>query len=86
MDGIDGALNRLEGAVDRLETALLRAVRTPPADLPALAEERDRLAVEVAQLRAASAREAELRHEAAAAVKAALADLRALMPEAKAHG
>ncbi|MGF1502544.1 MAG: hypothetical protein ACFBSD_12075 [Paracoccaceae bacterium] len=53
---------------------------------PVVAAERDRLAAEVAQLRAQSVKDAELRAEAAEAVKAALRDLRALMPEEERHG
>jgi molybdenum-dependent DNA-binding transcriptional regulator ModE len=87
MDDLDTALERLERAVDGLETALVRAVRRGGGHGGGeVAAERDRLRAEVDELRAAARRDAELRDEAAAAVKAALADLKALMPEEGAHG
>ena len=87
MDDLDKALERLERSIDALETSLVRGARRggPAGDGP-LAAERDRLAAEVERLKAAARRDAELRSEAAEAVKAALADLRALMPEDRAHG
>ncbi len=90
MDDLDKALERLERSIDALETCLVRGMRAGgPAGNgadPALAAERDRLEAEVERLQAAARRDAELRSEAAEAVKAALADLRALMPEDRAHG
>lgn len=83
-------LDHLQRAVDGLERALLRAVQAPPAvdaeDLASLRADRDRLAEEVERLRVAAQRDAELRTEATQAVKAALEDLRALMPEGAKHG
>lgn len=85
-----GAQNRVDASLARLETAL-SALEAAFAETPgagfgldagdeALREERDRLAEEVEALREAAARDAELRAEAAAAVRAALADLRAIVP------
>ncbi|MGF1446969.1 MAG: hypothetical protein ACFBRM_12340 [Pikeienuella sp.] len=89
-------LSELERAVDRLERTVLDTLRGGPVSegfeaerdrlADELAHERDRLAAEVAVLRENAARDAELRDEAAAAVKAALEDLRALMPEGARHG
>ena len=88
MGELGEALMRLEAAVTALETVLIAALEGDEA----IAEAQEppdvtsRLAEENAELRAAAARDAELRVEAAAAVKAALEDLRALMPEVKGHG
>lgn len=84
--GIDAAISRLEGAVDRLERSLAAGVRAGAGqDAAAGTVERERLAREVSELKAARAKDEALRSEAAAAVKAALEDLRALMPEGEAH-
>ncbi len=93
--GMDRALDALEGAVDRLERTLV-AIARPARPAPGrsdggdriaeLEAERDCLAAENEELRANAARDAELRSEATAAVKAALEDLRALMPEGASHG
>lgn len=78
------ALDRLTRAVDALEQVLARALeRGGPGPE---AGDAARLAAENAELKAAAEREAELRQEATAAVKAALDDLRALMPEGRLHG
>jgi len=86
MSEIDTALARLERATAGLEEAL--ADGAPGADLEAelLRRERDGLAEEVDALRAAAERDAELRAEAANAVRTALADLRALVPEDRTDG
>ena len=84
MQDLDGALARLEAAVDALERSLAEAASPGPD--PALVAERDRLAAEVADLRESAKRDEELRAEAAEAVKAALGDLRAIMPEDRLNG
>ncbi|MEM9144733.1 MAG: hypothetical protein AAGC57_00945 [Pseudomonadota bacterium] len=73
------ALERLEQAVDTLEKRLAQA-------LAGGAGGDAELEAENAALREAAARDAELRHEATAAVKAALDDLRALMPKEARNG
>lgn len=82
MDELETALNRLDGAVGRLEQAL---ANPPPvtdmvgdisSDLPVLQAERDQLAQEVQTLRERATRDAELRSQAATAVREALRDLR----------
>ncbi|MEM0942504.1 MAG: hypothetical protein AAGI70_01025 [Pseudomonadota bacterium] len=81
---LDRALGDLE---DRLEAGLPapgNAEAAPGRDT--LSAERDKLAAKVAALQARSAEEAELRGEAAAAVRAALIDLRAMAGRAGAHG
>lgn len=86
MDEVDAALGRLERAVGALGEALeARDARGDVAEA-GVAAERDALAAEVAALRQAHEKDAELRAEAAEAVKAALSDLRTLMPQERAHG
>ncbi|MEL6219499.1 MAG: hypothetical protein AAFR79_13705 [Pseudomonadota bacterium] len=77
------AVERLTRAVDGLEQALAKALARP---LSGADGEGAQLAQENAALKAAAAKDAELRREATEAVKAALADLRTLMPEDKLHG
>ncbi|GMG81345.1 hypothetical protein LNKW23_05580 [Paralimibaculum aggregatum] len=93
-DRVAAALGRLCSAIDGLEGALMAALRSGPdreesaalaADLASAEAERDRLAAEVEALKAAALRDAELRNEATAAVKAALEDLKGLMPEGETH-
>jgi hypothetical protein len=86
MSGIDAALGRLEAAMDALEAEAARRLPDPDESVEALRRERDGLAEEVDALRAAAERDAELRSEAAVAVRSALSDLRALMPENRADG
>lgn len=84
MNETGDALERLTRAVDGLERALAKAVQGGSS--PVAGDDQNRLAAENAELRAAAERDAELRQEATAAVKAALNDLRALMPEGRPHG
>lgn len=80
-------MSKLEAALERLGAAVAVLERTAPEaagtaqDWAALLDERDRLAETVAELQAARAEDAQLRAEAAEAVRAALGDLRALAPE-----
>ncbi|MEM7210642.1 MAG: hypothetical protein AAF479_01935 [Pseudomonadota bacterium] len=81
MSRLDEALLRLDIAIADLEGALADAGPTEIVDeatevLPELRSERDQLADEVRALRARAAEDAELRAEAAVAVREALNDLR----------
>lgn len=81
MSRLEEALQRLDTAVADLEGALLAAGAGAVAaevgpELPELRSERDKLADEVQALRARAAEDAELRAEAALAVREALNDLR----------
>ncbi|MEM9735529.1 MAG: hypothetical protein AAF908_02855 [Pseudomonadota bacterium] len=80
---LDRALGDLE---DRLEAGLPAPGQEAAPGRDTLSAERDKLAAKVAALQARSAEEAELRGEAAAAVRAALIDLRAMAGRAGAHG
>lgn len=75
MAELERALERLERAVAALESAA-----------GAAREDRARLASRTAELEAAAVRDAELRAEAADAVRSALGEMRALMPEDERHG
>ena len=86
MSEVETALRRLEQAVAALEETMAGIDRARDHGLGELMAERDRLAAENRALREAAERDAELRTEAAEAVKAALSDLRALMPEEERHG
>lgn len=86
MSDLDKAIARLEAAALELEQILADAVLPEPKEDPVLRRERDMLASEVAALRDAAERDAELRAEAAEAVRAALNDLRALVPEEHSNG
>jgi len=86
MSEAETALRRLEQAVAALEQAMAERDQARDHGLVALMAERDRLVAENRALREAAERDAGLRTEAAEAVKAALADLRALMPEEERHG
>lgn len=84
MSDIDDALARLDAALDRAEDAVGRESESNgrlAADFETVRAERDRLAAEVRILREAAKEDAELRAEAADAVKTALADLRGLVHE-----
>lgn len=93
MSDLDKAIARLEAAALELEQILADAVLPEPKEDPVLRQERDVLAAEVvalreevAALREAAERDAELRAEAAEAVRAALSDLHALVPEEHSNG
>lgn len=85
MGRLEEALTRLGNAVQDLETAIEAAEsadRDPgvtSTELPVLLTERDELAEEVQALRARAAEDAELRAEAALAVREALNDLRGVV-------
>lgn len=82
MSELDQALDRLNGAVVTLLDASKRGMAEQGAHakrIAALEAERDALRTELAELRAAREEDAQLRAEAAEAVKAALGDLRALL-------
>ena len=85
MGRLEEALKRLGNAVQDLETAIEAAepVERDPevssTELPVLLSERDELAEEVKALRARAAEDAELRAEAALAVREALNDLRGVV-------
>ena len=79
MEQFDRAMARLDSAVSRLEGALADGEEiwgVEDGDLPVLKAERDRLAGEVETLRAQTQADAQLRVEAASAVRQALEDLR----------
>lgn len=82
MSQLERALRRLDGAVTRLEAAIgngatpASAAGSVTEDVEALGAERDRLAGEVARLHARAADDAQLRADAARAVRSALHDLR----------
>ena len=78
MSELEEALDRLERAVGGLENVAARAGQTPNPQ--SLSAERDRLLAENRDLREEARRQADLRTEAADAVKDALSDLRSLMP------
>lgn len=84
MSELEEALDRLERAVGGLEVVAARAGQRP--DTQALSAERDRLLAENRDLREEARRQADLRTEAADAVKDALSDLRSLMPRENDHG
>lgn len=87
MGQLDEALQRLDGAVARLESAVRTGATGGDPDLAGLADERDRLAEEVRRLRARASEDARLRAEAAAAVREALHDLRgAIGHSGEVHG
>lgn len=77
---LDAALARLETAIaDNLEPGEITGDVTP--EIPVLRAERDELASEIKALRDRAAKDAELRAEAASAVREALADLRGAVGE-----
>ena len=89
---LENAMSRLDAALSRLETAIENQMKpgeiwgdeTP--EVPQLRAERDGLADEIRSLRDRAAKDAELRAEAATAVREALADLRGAVGEgAPAH-
>jgi hypothetical protein len=95
MSQLETALRRLDGAVARLEATIgdgtagtgVGAVEASAAEeVAALGVERDRLAEEVARLRAGAAEEARLRADAARAVRSALHDLRDAVGHGSAQG
>ena len=86
MSDLDKAIARLEAAALELEQVLADAVLPEPKEDPVLRRERDMLAEEVVALREAAERDAALRAEAAEAVRVALNDLRALVPEEHNNG
>ena len=81
MADVESALARLETALDRAEKVVANGGAKRSGEVEALQSERDRLAEEVAELRAAAEEDARLRAEAADAVKSALSDLRGLVRE-----
>ncbi|MEM1344518.1 MAG: hypothetical protein AAGI34_08045 [Pseudomonadota bacterium] len=83
MGDLDAALDRLDRAVDGLER-VLGALAPPPEG--SYAEERARLIADIARLEAAAERDAGLRTEAAEAVREALGEMRALLPEVSTRG
>lgn len=98
MSNLETALTRLDAAMTRLETAFdaqeksaaekgteIWGDATP--DLPELRAERDQLVDEVKTLRTRAEQDAELRAEAADAVREALRDLRGMVgqQETSAH-
>ena len=85
MARLDAALNRLETAIDsQMKPGEIWGEETP--EIPQLRAERDGLADEIRVLRDRAAKDAELRAEAATAVREALADLRGAVGEgAPAH-
>ena len=74
---LGNAVEDLEVAVDSVEAADGNSASAP--ELPVLMTERDELADEVKALRARAAEDAELRAEAALAVREALNDLRGVV-------
>lgn len=88
MSELEQALDRLNGAVVTLLDASKRGKSEQGAREARIAKieaERDRLRAELAELRAAREEDAQLRAEAAEAVKAALSDLRTILA-AQEHG
>ena len=85
MTRLDAALARLESAVEKqMQPGEIWGEETP--EIPQLRAERDGLADEIKSLRDRAAKDAELRAEAASAVREALADLRGAVGEgAPAH-
>jgi len=81
MSAMEAALARLERAMEELETAMADGLPELDAEVEALRRERDGLADEVDALRASAERDAALRAEAADAVRMALSDLRAMVPD-----
>lgn len=82
MSELENALDRLNGAVTTLLDASKRGRAEQGANARRIAEleaERDKLRAELAELRAAREEDAQLRAEAADAVKAALGDLRTIL-------
>ncbi|MEM0923486.1 MAG: hypothetical protein AAGF44_07910 [Pseudomonadota bacterium] len=92
MGKLDKSFERLSRALDRLEEKLEEVAGQDAATVAGqdqipgqdhvLKAERDVLAAKVARLQARSAEEAQLRGEAADAVRAALSDLRAMASQA----
>lgn len=78
MSRVDTALNRLEAALDALEVAFDLEVPKEDAVEHKMRGERDALMTRVRELEAKSREDAQLRGEAADAVRAALQDLRAV--------
>lgn len=84
---LEASFARLDAAMSRLETAIAENLEpgeivgdvTP--EIPVLRAERDELASEIKLLRDRAAKDAELRAEAATAVREALADLRGAVGE-----
>lgn len=84
---IEQSLARIDSAMTRLETAITECLEpgeilgdvTP--EIPMLRAERDQLSEEIKALRARAVKDAELRAEAASAVREALADLRGAVGE-----
>ncbi len=74
---LGNAVEDLEVAVESVEAADGNSASSP--ELPVLMTERDELADEVKALRARAAEDAELRAEAALAVREALNDLRGVV-------
>lgn len=84
MGRLEEALTRLGNAVEDLEVAVESVEAADgnspsSSELPVLMTERDELADEVKALRARAAEDAELRAEAALAVREALNDLRGVV-------
>ncbi len=82
MSELEQALDRLNGAVVTLLDASKRGRAEQGTHAKRIAEleaERDKLRAELAELSAAREEDAQLRAEAAEAVKAALGDLRAVL-------
>ncbi|MEL6479225.1 MAG: hypothetical protein AAFR17_17995 [Pseudomonadota bacterium] len=94
MSRVEKAFQRLDRALSRLEEKITTQAAAAEAGVPSevaaadaahdqvLKAERDVLAAKVARLQARSAEEAQLRGEAAEAVRAALSDLRAMAAQA----
>lgn len=85
MAGLEQSIARLSRALDALEDGLADGALSQPiiegdgqARIEQLEAERDRLTAEIERLQGQVEEDARLRDEAAAAVKAALVDLRAL--------
>ena len=82
MSELEKALDRLDGAVSTLIETARRGQAEEGEHARRIAEleaERDKLRAELSELRAAREEDAELRAEAADAVKAALGDLRTVL-------
>ena len=78
MSRIEQALDRLDAALDALEGRLSRVGTSEESRDNRLQAERDALLSKVRKLEAQSEEDAQLRGEAAQAVRAALSDLRAM--------
>ena len=85
MSRLEKAFERLTRALDALEEKVDQRAAAPGPG-PDLKAERDALAAKVHKLQARSEEEAQLRGEAAEAVRAALSDLRAMAAQGGMYG